>query len=99
LIILIHGRADLYPDPHAFRPERFLESRPETYGWLPFGGGIRRCIGASFATLEMKEVLHRMVRRGEFAAPSKRSERPFMRAIFFSPLRGGRVVLERRSAG
>jgi hypothetical protein len=61
---------------------------------MPFGGGIRRCIGASFATLEMKEVLHRMVRRGRFAAASRRSERPFMRAIFFSPLRGGRVVLE-----
>ena len=99
LIILIHDRADLYQDPHAFRPERFLDARPETYGWLPFGGGIRRCIGASFATLEMKEVLHRMVRRGDFAATSKRSERPFMRAIFFSPLRGGRVVLERRAAG
>ena len=50
-IYLVHRRPDVYPDPYAFRPERFLERPPETYTWLPFGGGVRRCIGARFAHL------------------------------------------------
>ena len=96
LILTVHHRGDLYPEPYRFRPERFLDSRPDTYAWLPFGGGIRRCIGASFATLEMKEVLHRLVRRGTFAAPARRGERGMLHAVFFRPARGGRVVLEHR---
>src|SRR5438270_640177 len=56
-IYLLHHRADVYPDPHTFRPERFIDTTPDTYAWLPFGGGVRRCLGASFATLEMRLVL------------------------------------------
>ena len=54
---LIHHDPEIYPDPYAFRPERFLEEPPGTYTWIPFGGGRRRCLGASFAMLEMKIVL------------------------------------------
>ena len=56
-IYLVHTRPDLYPDPYEFRPERFLESGPDTYSWIPFGGGTRRCLGAAFAQFEMKVVL------------------------------------------
>jgi long-chain acyl-CoA synthetase len=97
LIVAIHRRADLYPpDPLAFRPERFLQARPETYNWLAFGGGIRRCIGASFATLEMKLVLHTMARRLRFAVAERRSEPPDVRAIFYVPRFGAQVSIERR---
>ena len=53
-IYLIHRRPDVYPDPYAFRPERFLEQPAGTYTWIPFGGGVRRCLGASFALFEMR---------------------------------------------
>ena len=56
-IYLIHTRGDVYTEPYAFRPERFLDSPPEAYSWIPFGGGTRRCIGAAFAGLEMRTVL------------------------------------------
>ena len=68
-IWLLHRREDVYADPHAFRPERFLHGPPATYTWIPFGGGIRRCLGASFALLEMTEVL-RVVARGPRLAPA-----------------------------
>ena len=61
-IYLLHRRPDIYPDPTAFRPERFLERAPGTYEWIPFGGGTRRCLGASFAQFEMKTVLEVVLR-------------------------------------
>ncbi len=90
-IYLVHRRADLYPDPYAFRPERFLEQPPETYSWLPFGGGMRRCIGASFAVLEMSTVLRTVASglRLEPAGPGP--ELIARRAIFLAPSRGGLV--------
>ncbi len=72
------------------RPERFLEARPATYNWLAFGGGIRRCIGASFATLEMRIVLHTVARRLQLAAAERRGEPPDVRAIFYTPASGPR---------
>ena len=61
-IYLVQHREDVYPDPRRFRPERFLEGQGGTYSWIPFGGGIRRCIGASFALFEMRIVLQAIAR-------------------------------------
>src|SRR2546423_7922848 len=80
-IYLAHRRADVYPEPNAFRPERFLGRRPETYSWIPFGGGSRRCVGASFATFEMSVVLGRILERATLRARSGRPERIGRRAI------------------
>jgi cytochrome P450 len=95
-ILLIHGRADLYPEPYAFRPERFEENPPDTYSWLPFGGGVRRCLGAAFAGFEMKQVLGQIFRRVELRAADPAPERAARRAITFVPAKGARVVVEAR---
>jgi cytochrome P450 family 135 len=94
-IYLVHRRADVYPDPLAFRPERFLEQPAGTYTWIPFGGGVRRCLGASFALFEMKVVLRELVGRLELRASDPRPERITRRAITLVPDRGGAVVAER----
>jgi cytochrome P450 len=91
-IYLVHRRPDLYPDPYAFRPERFLERPPETYSWLPFGGGMRRCIGASFAVLEMSTVLRTVARAMRLEPAGPGSELITRRAILFAPSRGGSVT-------
>jgi cytochrome P450 len=97
-IWLTHTRADLYPDPLTFRPERFLENPPATYSWIPFGGGVRRCLGASFAEFEMRVVLSAVLRRCDLRAASRRPERIARRNITFSPRRGTRVVATRVQA-
>ena len=97
-IYLIHRRPDVYPDPYAFRPERFIEQPAGTYTWIPFGGGVRRCLGASFALFEMRVVLRELVTRLDLRARDSRPERITRRAITFVPERGGEVVAERRLA-
>lgn len=87
-IWLAHTRADVYPDPFAFRPERFLENGPETYSWIPFGGGVRRCLGAAFAEFEMRIVITEMLRRFDFEAPGAGPEPVGRRNITFSPRHG-----------
>src|SRR5205823_3583797 len=67
-LLLVHRRPDLYPDPLAFRPERFIEGKPPSFGWIPFGAGVRRCIGASFAPFEMRTVLREVLTRVTFSA-------------------------------
>jgi cytochrome P450 len=96
-IWLAHTRAQDYPEPYAFRPERFLDSPPATYTWLPFGGGVRRCIGAAFAELEMRTVLREILTRFELRPASRRSERVARRNVTFSPRHGTRVVVSRGS--
>jgi cytochrome P450 len=90
-IYLAHHREESYPDPVAFRPERFLGRAPDTYAWLPFGGGVRRCLGASFAQLEMVEVL-RAVAATVDLRPTGDPEPVGRRAIILAPRRGARVV-------
>jgi cytochrome P450 len=97
-IYLLHRRADVYDEPRAFRPERFLESSPGTYNWIPFGGGVRRCLGASFAQFEMKVVLRELVSRLDIRAARPQPERRVRRAIVFAPARGGEIVVERRAS-
>jgi cytochrome P450 len=97
-IYLLHRRADVYDEPRAFRPERFLEKPPGTYTWIPFGGGVRRCLGASFAQFEMKVVLRELVARLDIRAARAEPERRMRRAIVFAPHRGGEVVVTPRVA-
>jgi cytochrome P450 len=97
-IYLVHRRPDVYPEPLAFRPERFLEQPAGTYTWIPFGGGVRRCLGASFALFEMKVVLRELVGRLDLRVTDPRPERITRRAITLVPERGGTVVAERRAA-
>ncbi len=95
-ILLVHRRADIYPDPDAFRPERFLERPPGTYTWIPFGGGVRRCVGATFAQMEMQVVLRTIAARVRLEAVGD-PEPIRRRAITLVPARGGEVrVLARR---
>jgi cytochrome P450 len=91
-IYLMHRRPDIYPEPQRFRPERFLERPAGTYTWIPFGGGVRRCLGASFALFEMKTVLTQVATRVRLAPDQSRSERVARRAITLVPARGARVV-------
>ena len=91
-IYLAHRRPELWPDPTAFRPERFLDGAPAPYSWLPFGGGVRRCAGAAFATMELHEVLRAVVRRFELRPDRPDGERMRRRGVTLTPSRGGRVV-------
>jgi cytochrome P450 len=93
---LVHHDPELYEDPYVMRPERFLDAPPGTYTWIPFGGGRRRCLGASFATQEMKIVLAAALRRFELrpAGPPETTRR---RSITFSPSHGATVMLRSRS--
>ena len=95
-VALVQLRPEVYPDPHAFRPERFLDGAPAPYTWIPFGGGVRRCIGASFAQYEIRTVLRTLVSQVRLRAASPRPEPPRTRNVTIVPSRGCRVVVEER---
>jgi cytochrome P450 len=97
-IRVIHRRGDLYPEPDRFRPERFLGAdAPDTYTWIPFGGGTRRCLGASFAQMEMRIVLRRVLERASLRAADPQPAKAELRTITLAPKGGVRVVLDRRT--
>ena len=95
-IWLTHTRPEIYPEPFAFRPERFLGEGPETYSWIPYGGGIRRCLGASFAEFEMRIMLAEVLTRCDLHKASPSPERVGRRNVTLSPREGTPVVLSAR---
>jgi cytochrome P450 len=95
-ILLVHHRDDVYPRPFEFRPERFVGRKPGTYTWIPFGGGIRRCLGAALAMAEQRVVLDAVTRRTDMHAPDPRPERARNRNVTMIPAHGARVVVSAR---
>ena len=99
-IHLVHRRADIYPEPNEFRPERFIESEggraPGTYTWIPFGGGIRRCLGATLAMAEQRVVLQAIARRTDMVAPDPAPELPRHRNVTMVPAERTRVIVRSR---
>jgi cytochrome P450 family 135 len=95
-IVALHHREDVYPDPFAFRPERFVDHKPGTYTWIPFGGGIRRCLGATLAMAEQRVVLEAIARRTDLIAPDPAPERARQRNVTMIARRGSRVVVEHK---
>jgi len=90
-IVAINRNPHTYDHPNEFRPERFLSARPQTYAWVPFGGGAKRCLGASFSIRELITVLHALLREGEFGAVDETPEKIVRRSIMLAPRYGTRV--------
>jgi cytochrome P450 len=95
-IALVHLAPETYPDPHAFRPERFLEGQPEPYTWIPFGGGARRCLGASLALFEIKTIVPIVLERLELRAAAAAAEETRVRGVTLAPKRDAEVIAEPR---
>ena len=98
-IVALHHREDVYPDPFAFRPERFMHDKPGTYSWIPFGGGIRRCLGATLAMAEQRVVLEQIARHTDLVAADPRPERARQRNVTMIPRRGVRVAVANNTIG
>jgi cytochrome P450 len=96
-VFLMHRRADIYPEPLRFQPERFLGEAAGTYTWIPFGGGVRRCVAASFAPLEMRRVIQAVLREVELRPAESRSEGVARSSVSFAPDGGALVVASRRT--
>lgn len=95
---LAHESAVNFPDPDSFNPDRFLDTNPKPFRWMPFGGGVNRCPGASFAHMEMDIALRTLLREFRFEPTDARGERRRYRGVAIMPSRGGRAVVYRRTA-
>lgn len=95
-ILLMHERADEFPAPERFDPQRFLGTRPPTFAWIPFGGGTRRCVGAAFANVEMDVVLRTVLRHFVLETTTAPGEKWHSRGVAFTPKDGGRMIVHRR---
>ena len=89
----LHHREETFPQPREFRPERFLDTKTDNYAWIPFGGGVRRCIGAAFAEYEMRTILREFVEHADLRAAEPEPERVKVRNITLVPARGARVIM------
>jgi cytochrome P450 len=92
-IAALHYREDTVPEPRRFRPERFLDAKADNYAWIPFGGGVRRCIGAAFAEYEMRTILREFVEGADLRAVDQADEPVRVRNITLAPARGTRVIM------
>jgi len=92
----VHLRPDVYPEPHAFKPERFIEAKPGANTFVPFGGGVHRCVGAQFSQFEARVIMRTLLRRFQLAPATASSEAQFRRNILSAPRRGARVTLRLR---
>jgi hypothetical protein len=98
-ISLAHSAPGSFPDAASFNPDRFVGNPPDNYAWIPYGGGIRRCIGAAFANMEMNVTLRTLLREFEFATTYAPGERRHSRGVATAPRRRGRAVVYRRRPG
>ncbi|CAN5182233.1 cytochrome P450 [soil metagenome] len=92
----LHADTDEFPNPDCFDPQRFVGNRPNTFAWIPFGGGTRRCVGAAFANMEMDVVLRTVLQHFTIETTSKPDEKWHSRGVAFTPKQGGRVTVSRR---
>ena len=97
-IALVQLMPEVYADPYEFRPQRFLDAQPAPYTWIPFGGGVRRCMGAAFAQLEIRTVLQTVIARTSLHAPDPAPERVRLRHVTLVPEHGTRVKMAGRRA-
>jgi len=96
-LLQLHRDPQVYPDPERFDPQRFIDDKPSTYSWVPFGGGVRRCVGAAFANMEMDVVLRTVLRHFTIRTTAAPGEKWHSRGVAFTPKKGGRVVVYRRA--
>ncbi len=95
-IAQIHNDASVFPEPERFNPQRYIDSKPSSFAWIPFGGGTRRCVGAAFANMEMDVVLRTVLRHFTIETTTEPGERWHSRGVAFTPKDGGRIVVHRR---
>lgn len=95
-LIQLHKNPQEFPEPERFDPNRFIDGKPNTFAWVPFGGGTRRCVGAAFANMEMDVVLRTVLRHVTLQTTDAPGEKWHSRGVAFTPKKGGRVVVHRR---